>query len=738
MLRKYATPVFFLAVFLTSLSAFAQDSSGVSCNYRERLHPGRIYDSVVRDHYAFVRTNDEFIVVDITNPASPQEQFYTPLKGGVTAQIALMGNYALITGCVYVPQFLRVVYVFDISNPVHPILIDTARLSFDYNHQPKIFALNDSIFSFNCSADTVTFYRLSSLHHPVRLRDYVIPGFRYLAIADSNLNATSLVNDTMQFLTYRFISPDSMQWRGSCNLHQRDHYQYINQMVIDGHYAYVPSDTSLVDVIDIANPDAPTVISTTHFVSHGFPGIAKLGNYLYLYGDQQEIHIVDVSNPSAPVLLHSESYCGDSTNSLGCVYNLFFSHDTMFIVDYSRGLWINRIQNGSQISELGGYFDNGDACGVAISNNHCYLADGTAGLRIYDVSGTMPVSISQMQFNSPVTRIDTVGHYAYIFCADSILIYDISNLTSPVRSGGLAFQDCVPIDMAVSSHYAYIRYAGDDYLKTFDVANPAYPILLGSISIGSLPYFNTRLLLKDSTIYLATDNGLETINISHPDRLTHHHIYTNGECYDFSIHGNTLYCGTYDTLWMYDIANPDTITVTGYYHNEGSEIYYNFLTNSDYLFGWGAGLRVLNVSDPVHPHEVGFFEQAVSPMNYLIDRSHLYSACGTYFNIYDVSQALGVVDRISTELPQNFELKQNYPNPFNNSTTIEYSLPTTSHVNLKVFDVQGREIGTLVNFLQHPGTYRVQFDGRSLASGTYFLRLQAGSTMKTQKLMLLK
>ncbi len=90
------------------------------------------------------------------------------------------------------------------------------------------------------------------------------------------------------------------------------------------------------------------------------------------------------------------------------------------------------------------------------------------------------------------------------------------------------------------------------------------------------------------------------------------------------------------------------------------------------------------------------------------------------------------------EKPTTFELAQNYPNPFNPATTINYQLPTNALVTLKVYDVIGREVATLVNARQEAGRYTVNFNASTLASGVYFYRLQAGSFVETKKMMLVK
>jgi hypothetical protein len=90
------------------------------------------------------------------------------------------------------------------------------------------------------------------------------------------------------------------------------------------------------------------------------------------------------------------------------------------------------------------------------------------------------------------------------------------------------------------------------------------------------------------------------------------------------------------------------------------------------------------------------------------------------------------------ELPVMFMLKQNYPNPFNPSTTISYQLRTQSYVTLKVFDVLGREVATLVNSVEQPGNKSVNFNAGNLESGVYYYRLQAGNFIETKKFVLLR
>lgn len=86
----------------------------------------------------------------------------------------------------------------------------------------------------------------------------------------------------------------------------------------------------------------------------------------------------------------------------------------------------------------------------------------------------------------------------------------------------------------------------------------------------------------------------------------------------------------------------------------------------------------------------------------------------------------------------NYQLQQNFPNPFNPTTIIRYSIPNVELVQIKVYDVLGKEIKTLVNEFKKVGSYEVEFDGSNLSSGVYFYRIKAGDYSETRKLLLEK
>ncbi len=93
---------------------------------------------------------------------------------------------------------------------------------------------------------------------------------------------------------------------------------------------------------------------------------------------------------------------------------------------------------------------------------------------------------------------------------------------------------------------------------------------------------------------------------------------------------------------------------------------------------------------------------------------------------------------LTEEIPTEFILHQNYPNPFNPSTKIEFQIPETGLISLKVYDILGREVTTLINEHMQPGKYIIDFDASTLASGIYFYTLSGGEFILTKKMILLK
>ncbi len=129
------------------------------------------------------------------------------------------------------------------------------------------------------------------------------------------------------------------------------------------------------------------------------------------------------------------------------------------------------------------------------------------------------------------------------------------------------------------------------------------------------------------------------------------------------------------------------------------------------------------------PHEYTFSDQKLSTGNYAYRLKQIDNS-GTYK--YSSEAEVAIV------MPKIFALNQNYPNPFNPETVLSFEIGDLGFVKLKIYDVLGQEVATLVNEVRPAGAYTVKWNGSSTPSGVYFYRLQAGTFTETKKLVLLR
>jgi hypothetical protein len=122
-----------------------------------------------------------------------------------------------------------------------------------------------------------------------------------------------------------------------------------------------------------------------------------------------------------------------------------------------------------------------------------------------------------------------------------------------------------------------------------------------------------------------------------------------------------------------------------------------------------------------------------------LDEIRIYNRALSESEVNDIyNQVTAVEENEIGVLPTNYYLTQNYPNPFNPTSTIKFQIPELSFVSLKVYDVLGNEIETIVNEEKPTGSYKVEFNANGLPSGVYFYQLKASDYVETKKMLLMK
>jgi Secretion system C-terminal sorting domain len=254
-------------------------------------------------------------------------------------------------------------------------------------------------------------------------------------------------------------------------------------------------------------------------------------------------------------------------------------------------------------------------------------------------------------------------------------------------------------------------------------------------SITNIDNKNVRGLFTTSTkvitggrqlggVYVSTNGGYNFTNIGLNDK----YIVSVG------LAGNTYIAGT-DTAGIYTSTNEGVnwgkVNVPGYPNFGTTEI---AVSGSNIFVASNIGCIVSNDYGVTwtlrNEGLVGF------PIYFYIANGYLYSAgMGTYRR--PLSELVGI-QNISTEIPSSYSLGQNYPNPFNPTTNVKFSIIKAGDVKIVVYDIQGREVQTLVNERLNAGTYEVKFDGTMLTSGVYFYKMVSGGFTETKRMLLIK
>ncbi len=238
---------------------------------------------------------------------------------------------------------------------------------------------------------------------------------------------------------------------------------------------------------------------------------------------------------------------------------------------------------------------------------------------------------------------------------------------------------------------------------------------------GQIPGGGVFLSTNNGTSWTAVDSGL-----------------TYSSVYSLVVSGTNLFAGTYGGGVFLSTNNGTSWTAV----DSGltySSVYSLVVSGTNLFAGTYGGGVFLSTNNGTSWTAVdsGLTDSVVASL--AVSGANLFA--GTYSSGVwrrPLSEMVTQVKHVNNQVASYYALEQNYPNPFNPTTTIGYQLPIESHVTLKVYDVLGSEVGTLVNERQNAGPHAIRFNASNLPSGVYFYRLEAGTYHDTKKLLLLK
>ena len=220
-------------------------------------------------------------------------------------------------------------------------------------------------------------------------------------------------------------------------------------VAVDGHYAYVTSRTTGLDIIDLSSPAAPVLVGNIDTDGYAY-GVAVAGDYAYVADGNAGLQVIDIRNPAAPLRVG-----GFDTD--GYAYSVAVAGDYAYFADGSAGLQVIDIRNPAAPLRVGGFDTAGSARSVAVAGDYAYVADSDAGLQVIDIRNpAAPLWVGGVDTDGYANSVAVAGDYAYV--ADDLAglqVIDIRNPAAPLRVGGFDTEGDA-LSVAVAGDYVYV------------------------------------------------------------------------------------------------------------------------------------------------------------------------------------------------------------------------------------------------------------------------------------------
>ncbi len=400
-------------------------------------------------------------------------------------------------------------------------------------------------------------------------------------------------------------------------------------------------------------------------------------------------------------------------------------------------------------------------------------ANGTAFIDVTDSSNVREVGFLSGP-TSAWREMKTYSHYAYIVSEannSGVQIVDLQYLPDSIHfvKKFVAANHLTTHTISQDGPYLYLSGANNSFVTNGGIAildltqDPETPVVRGKWTT----YYVHDCRVNNDTIWAANINNgrVSIINAANKSAMTTVHSFQNlvgSGPHNTALSGDSKRLFVTDEIgtapYLLKVWNVENRTSPVYVTNWQptgitTSIVHNIETygNLAVVAHYSAGVRVLNISNPDAPVEIAWYD------TYPSNNSQNYNGCwGVYMfpsgriiasdrqtGLYVLKTTFpltGIATGIDNVTPERFSLEQNYPNPFNPSTKIPFELSANSEVSLKVFDLSGKEIASLVNDRRDAGKYEVAFDAGKLglASGNYIYTLRADGYVQSRRMTIVK
>lgn len=399
--------------------------------------------------------------------------------------------------------------------------------------------------------------------------------------------------------------------------------------------------------------------------------------------------------------------------------------------------YVRELDHSAGIELVGHQDTDGWSSGVVVSGSYAYVADGTNGLVVVDVSdSTLPRIHGHLALPGNSGAIALAGSYVYIGDSqDTLRVVSIADPANPVQVGLIALGDDV-LDVLVSGSYAYcaVRSQG---LVIVDITTPASPAIEGSFNTAGFAY---DLCKSGNYVYVAdATKGVRAIDVSDPSApVETGYNDTNGIGYGVACFGSYVYLadGT-QGIKVLDASSPDTLMLLGALDTPGTSS--DLVYRNGHVFvadGTGGGIRVINVSTPSSPSEVGYIDAYGVSADMVLAGDLIYFADGST-GLLIISQSLVGIQEWTNAAP-HLSIRS-MPTVVTGDFCLRVSTMSAMTLDVDLYDICGRFVQHLYSGVIGAGVHTLNLKPASgVPAGVYFLKIRGTDTQELRKLVIVR
>lgn len=546
---------------------------------------GMATDLVMRDHFVFLATSHRFLVVDVSQPQSPQMIAASPPFGDTPWSIALADNWLLV------PAGMDGLWIFDVQDPYHPAAVahlPSRDFSLDAAMWKNLLFLADS-------QGGLQIFDASDFENPREIgtygetiREVEIAGDYLIVLSDKNVDILDLSDPAKPQVIWRtMLSGDVFDIR------------------VHGNYLLIPEWNKRVQIWDIRNPQWPVWQASISVPAAAFTG--GMGEHIWIDG-WKSLYVFDLSNPARPQQISRFELDGS-------IQNAVYKDGLLYAADYFGRMRVLDYSDPKQPVEVGEVKMPGILRYAEMEKGYLYAADELS-IKTIDLSNIRrPQLVYDFGIGGNQTASKTVEAWEnYLVAAEDgsigFLIFDVSDPANPVQ----ITHDKNPFsysDFSVRQNYLIgVHYRG---LAIFDISDVSQPVFLTTYPLSGV----LEAVVLDERVVLLTKYGLRMIDISDPKQirmLASDNSFSDGE--DLALFKNMAFVAdSRKGVLIYDLSDPTALrlinTITTPDNADCVEVSgrYAFVCRWRDLgnYRFFGGFAVYDIRDPADPIEVGYF-----------------------------------------------------------------------------------------------------------------------------------